>query len=417
MPIELRHTMKGLINIQNNDNKCFLSCHVRHLNLDGKNLNRITKRDREFVKELNYSGVNFPVSKKDYGKIEVLNKICVNVFCYENRVVYPVYLSDQKFDDSMDLLLISSNFTSYYVYIKDFNWLMFNKTKNKNKKYFCKSCLQCFSSEIVLNENKKDCFLINKGENVKLEKAFIEFENFNRQISVPFKIYADFECLLKGCDVGIDNDCFSYTNKYQDHIPCSFAYKVVHIDNKYSKKISLYRGKNSVNIFIKCVFKEYGYFRSVMKKHFNKNLVMTAEKNEEFERTNICWICGKLINFDEKVRDHCHITGFCWGCNINLKISKKVPVIFHNLKGYDSRLILKELSKFDCRISVIPNGLEKYMSFTLNKNIVFIDTMLFMNYSLDKLAKNLSDSDFKYLSEKFSVEKSELVKKKGIYVF
>ena len=136
-----------------------------------------------------------------------------------------------------------------------------------------------------------------------------------------------------------------------------------------------------------------------MKKHFNKSLVMTAEENEEFERSNICWVCGKLIEFNNKVRDHCHISGKYrgsshWSCNINLKISKKLPVIFHNLRGCDGHLIFKELSKFDSKISVIPNGLEKYMSFTLNKNIVFIDSMLFLNSSLDKLAKNLSDEDF-----------------------
>ena len=149
---------------------------------------------------------------------------------------------------------------------------------------------------------------------------------------------------------------------------------------------------------------------------------MTAEENEEFERSNICWICGKLIEFNDKVRDHCHITGKYrgsshWSCNINLTISKKVPVIFHNLRGYDSHLILKELSKLNCKISVIPNGLEKYMSFTLNNNTVFIDSMLFMNSSLDKLAKNLSNEDFKYLSEEFSGEKLELVKQKGIYPY
>ena len=77
-----------------------------------------------------------------------------------------------------------------------------------------------------------------------------------------------------------------------------------------------------------------------------------------------------------------------WSCNINLKISKKVPVMFHNLRGHDSHLIFKELSKFDCKGNVIPNGLEKHMSFTLNKSIVFIDTMLFMNTSSDKLARN-----------------------------
>ena len=83
---------------------------------------------------------------------------------------------------------------------------MFSKTKNKNNKYFCKSCLQCFSSENVLEDHR---LIINGGQNVKLEKGFIEFKNFNRQIPVPFKIYADFECLLKSCGVGFDNDCFS----------------------------------------------------------------------------------------------------------------------------------------------------------------------------------------------------------------
>ena len=90
-------------------------------------------------------------------------------------------------------------------------------------------------------------------------------------------------------------------------------------------------------------------------------------------------------------------------------------MIFHNLKGYDSHLILKELNKFHCSVSVIPNGLEKYMSFTLDKNIIFIDSMLFMNSSLDKLAKNLNN--FKYLSSAFSGEQLELVKKKRIYPY
>ena len=143
---------------------------------------------------------------------------------------------------------------------------------------------------------------------------------------------------------------------------------------------------------------------------------MTAEQNEKIERTNICWICGKLIDFDEKVRDHCHITGN-YREAANHKISKKIPVIFHNLKGYDSDIIFKGLSNFNCKISVIPNGLEKYMSFTLNKNLVFIDSMLLMNFSLDKLVKNLSDEDFKYLSKEFSGKKLELVKKKAIYPY
>ena len=143
----------------------------------------------------------------------------------------------------------------------------------------------------------------------------------------------------------------------------------------------LYRCKNAVRKFLMCIFKEYEYCKGVIKKHFNKNFVMAAEENGLFERSNICWICGKLIE-DNKVRDHCHITGKYrgaahWSCNITLKTTKKVPVIFHNLRGYDSHLIFRELGKFNCKISVIPNGLEKYMSFSLNGNIIFIDSMFF----------------------------------------
>ena len=155
-------------------------------------------------------------------------------FNYENKTTYPVYLSDQ--DDSMDLLLISNGFVSHYVYIKDFNRFMFHE--NKNKKYFCKNCLQSFSSENVLIEHKQDCLVINGKQNVKLESGFISFKNYSRKIPVPFKIYADFQCILNIVNSNIINNDASYTRKYQYHVPCSFAYKVVCVDNKYSKKIA-----------------------------------------------------------------------------------------------------------------------------------------------------------------------------------
>ena len=96
---------------------------------------------------------------------------------------------------------------------------------------------------------------------------------------------------------------------------------------------------------------------------------MSEEEEHLFKQSNICWICKKIIDNDEdKVRDYCHVTDKFRGaalrsCNINLKLTKKVPVIFHNLRGYDSNLIFNELDKFDVKISVIPNGLEKYMTF------------------------------------------------------
>ena len=90
LPHKLKHSMKGLINIKNNDNKCFLWCHIRHLNPLKIHPERITKADKKMINDLNYEGIEFPVSKKDYCKIEKKNNICINVFCYENDLTYPV---------------------------------------------------------------------------------------------------------------------------------------------------------------------------------------------------------------------------------------------------------------------------------------------------------------------------------------
>ena len=124
--------------------------------------------------------------------------------------------------------------------------------------------------------------MINGKQSVKLKSSLIRFKNYSRQIPVPFKIFDDFECIFKkvDCDIIERNSNITYTRKYQDHIPCSFAYKVVCIDNKFSKNVVLYRGKNVVNKFIISVLSEYNYCRRVVKNHFNKNLIMSAKKEE-----------------------------------------------------------------------------------------------------------------------------------------
>ena len=175
---------------------------------------RITKKDKKLVNDLNYDGVGLPVREKDFSKTETKNNICINVFCYENRMTFPIYISNQKFENSMDLLLTIDENKSHYVYIKDFDRFMFHKTKNKNKKYFCKSCLQCFSSKNVLTKHKEVCLSINGAQSVRLEKGTIEFKNYFKQIPVPFKIYADFECNLKSVE--------TYEGSYSKNIKITF---------------------------------------------------------------------------------------------------------------------------------------------------------------------------------------------------
>ena len=136
-----------------------------------------------------------------------------------------------------------------------------------------------------------------------------------------------------------------------------------------------------------------------------------------------CWICdNNYIDTDVKVRDHCHITGKYRGsaqrdCNINVKLNHKIPVVFHNLKDCDSHLIIQELGRFHLKMNVIPNVLEKYMSFSINNKLSFIDSFQFLSSSLDRLVKNLGKYDFKYLSQEFDNNILDLVKQKGFYPY
>ena len=141
------------------------------------------------------------MQQNDFSKIETKNNICINVYCHENKLTFSIYISDQEFEKSIDVLVVIDENKSHYVYIKDFDRFMFHKTKNKNKKYFCKSCLQCFSSKNVLEEHKKFCLNINGAQSVRLE--------------VAFKIHVDFECNLSSVE--------SYESSYSKKISRSHS--------------------------------------------------------------------------------------------------------------------------------------------------------------------------------------------------
>ena len=132
-----------------------------------------------------------------------------------------------------------------------------------------------------------------------------------------------------------------------------------------------------------------------MKKHFNKELEMTNKDNEDLENSTKCWVCDNdYIDTDVKVRDHCHITGKYRvsphrDYNIDVKLNHKIPVVFHSLKNYDSHLVMQELGKFNLKINVISNRLEKYMGISINSKLSFIDSFEFLSSSLDSLVKNL----------------------------
>ena len=157
--------------------------------------------------------------------------------------------------------------------------------------------------------------------------------------------------------------------------------------------------------FISSMIEKRKYCNEMMKKHFNKELVMTRQDNEDFENSTKCWICdNNYIDTDVKVRDHCQITGKYIGSarkDCSKIKSHKITVVFYNLKYDASHLIMQELGKFNLTVNVILNGLEKYMSFNINNKLSFIDSFQFLSSSLDSLVKNLRNDDFKYLIQEF----------------
>ena len=198
---------------------------------------------------------------------------------------------------------------------------------------------------------------------------YVKFKNYERKKKSTFITYADFESILVPENNDKQNPKGSYTNKYQKHIACSYGCKLVCVDDKCSKPFKTYLGEDAVYNFINSMIKESKYCSDMMKNKFKKELVMTKGDNENVENSFKCRICDNdYVDNDVKVRDHCHITGKYTGfahrdCNINLRLNHKSPVVFHNLKNYDSHLIMQKIGKFNLKISIIPNGLEKYMSF------------------------------------------------------
>ena len=184
---------------------------------------------------------------KDVKKIEKQNSINISIFGYEDRKIYPIRISEEKYDDHMDLLYIEEtkdDTKSHYVLIYNFNRLMFNFSKHKETKHFCRCCLHCFSSKNLLERHKGKCFLINGTQAIEMpaEGSKIYFKNHHKMQPVPFVIYAVFEAITEKIDTCQPSNQKSYATTYQSHRACGFGYKVVcHYDQSYSKPVEIYR--------------------------------------------------------------------------------------------------------------------------------------------------------------------------------
>ena len=170
--------------------------------------------------------------------------------------------------------------------------------------------------------------------------------NYHKQLMAPFVIYADFESIT----VPIKEKHGKQTVAYQEHKACGYGYKIVcQYDDKYSKPYKGYRGENAVYKLIENLLEEQKEIKKIIKQNFNKEMIISKKEQNDFKNAKSYHICNKEYNNEDvPVRDHCHVTGKYKGSthtdgNLSYRLTNKIYVIFHNLRGYDSHLIMQEI--------------------------------------------------------------------------
>lgn len=418
---------KGTINVKNDDNQCFKWSVLRAMNQKIDTVPyRVSKRLRSHENDYNWNGIKFPTELKNISIFEKNNPtLSINVFGYDGSI-FPLRISKTR-STYVNLLLISDGDNEHYCVISNISRLLSSQvSRHGHKRYFCYHCLNSFTTEKVLKEHEKLCI---NNEPVRLimpeKETYCAFKNYQRSIRVPNVIYADFEAFLSPVNLSKGKS----TNKYQKHNPSGFCYYIKGIDE--SPTPIIYNGDNVGEIFMKMIEKSV---KEIYKPPHKK--VFTDENEEEFNNARICYVCKDDMGID-KTRDHCQITGKFRGsahkkCSRLYIAPKFVPVIMHNLSGYDTHLFIKNLGVSEGEVSCIPNTDEKYISFSkeikvdeyitsdgelieVKQTIKFIDSFKFMSNSLSTLVGNLNSDQFNNL-EKYT-DNTHLLKRKGVYPY
>ena len=424
LPPTIEHT-KSCINIQNADEYCFLWSVVAALFPSRSNVCR-TSSYPHYSSVLNIEGISFPLSPHDIKQFEINNpEISINVYGLDKKCVVtgPLYITKNKRKYHINLLYIERNMNGHYCLIKDLVRLVRHQvTRYKGKLFYCDTCLQFFNSDLKYNSHMCTKILTILPE----KNSVLKFKHYERQQKINFVIYADFESLLINCNKSHS----SHTQNLNMHQPSCFAYYICCSHDTRLNKYVTYRGVDCVEKFVKLLVKDVKRIHNILlnKKSMTK---LTRDQEKQYQNASNCHICNQLL-FSDKVRDHDHITSEYRGaahnhCNLIYRVCSFIPVIFHNLSGYDSHLFIEQLAKTKGAFKLIPKTKEKYITFSKviesergvrPIEIKFIDSFQFLNSSLDDLSNSLIEKDFVNLMREFGdVKKCELLRKKGIYPY
>ena len=354
----------AVINMENDDDQCFKWAVTMALNPTERNPNRITKILKTQAEKYNWNDIEFLTKLKDIHKFEKNNNINVNVFSFDNETgkVYTLRLSKTEHEETINLFL----YNEHYGVVKNLSRLVSSQVnKQDHKKFICLRCLNHFKSPEGLEKHLELCQNHDHRRHVyPKHNMHAFFKQFQKTHRVPFVVYADFECFVEPTD----NKIGKGTVQYQKHSPSGFCYTIKCVDDTiYEDKTVLYTvkeegediGKKFVESLEKDLKEVYKILKTVVP-------IKTSEQEEEsFKNAVKCYACGLDLE-EDRVRDHCHLTGKYRGaahskCNLKMRTPKFVAVLFHNLEGYDSHLFVKSLGG---EVSCIPKTDEKYISFS-----------------------------------------------------
>ena len=381
------------------------------------------------------SEIRTPVEISQIKKFEKQNKeYSVNVYALDEMksksrdikvIMFPLYNTKERSRKyHANLLLVTSGDKRHYVVIKSLSRLLYGRTAHGGSEYFiCKFCLYSFKQKETLEKHG-----VAYSEHAAVNAQFpveptniSKFKNYGNSLEVPFVIYADFEAILEH----VDDDENKSTRKLNKHVPCGFACLTVSSCEKYNQeKVVCYSGPDVMARFFNHLKNERLRINKILGKIVPME-ELTPEQLCKHKNAKKCFNCEEEFYFDHEAEaftltaHHNHLDGkyidpACVRCNLALKYKQfarakknkpaefEIPVVFHNLKGYDSKLILEnfpELTEKE-RVSCIATNLEQFLTFTY-RGLKFIDSCQFMKTSLAVLTENLRKSgDDKFVHTK-----------------
>lgn len=495
LPLQLQ-LKKAVVNVLNeNDNMCFKWAILSAIYRYTKNPHRLNHYLKH-SNELSFDGIDFPVRLNQIDKFEQLNKdISVHVYYYDDEggadkaQVLPIRMSKCIKNKHIHLLLLmdDKNYTcndvtqttaakiksmlyddddddddrkrirTHYCWIKDLSRLVSNQLNNHgHKNYICDRCLNFFQEERLLINHSETCTNEYQIQMPLPWQKWITFKNHNYQSKAPFVIYADTEALLKRLHMDERNQVFGKecsTVAYQEHQVYSVGY---YFKCEFDDSISFYASSGNrvdcIEWFIEQLEALAQTVANLLIKTIRMNPLTDVEQYEFHDPDTKCSICKLPFELEEqRVRDHCHFTGKYRGpahndCNLNYQESRFIPVIMHNLSGYDAHLFIKKLAVgLGGKISIIPVNSEQYISFIKevdssirnyprpkdvknNKKpyvekikLKFIDSCRFMPASLSNLASLIPSEKKRILyaqcGKDYSPEQMSLLERKGVFPY